>query len=108
MKSAITTLLALGSILLALSAEARIKNYTPYSKKIGKEQHKLRQSETGGDTTIEDGEFDWKSNELNYPEVGCNLDPFLKGNEISIYNATYGFIQGLYSSEQYPVDTGCF
>jgi hypothetical protein len=47
-------------------------------------------------------------NAASWPEVGCNLDPFVRNNEISIYNATYGFIQGLYSSEQYPVETGCF
>ena len=65
----------------------------PYAAVQGIGSHK-RLTQSSQDTTISDKPEEWEE-----PEVGCDVDLFKKGNEVSVYNLTYGLIQGLYSTE---------
>ena len=43
---------------------------------------------------------------LTQERMECALNP-LRRTEKAWYNATYGFVQGLYHTKEYPVTTGC-
>lgn len=43
---------------------------------------------------------------LTQERMDCALNP-LRRTEKAWYNMTYGFVQGLYHTDEYPVATGC-
>ena len=77
-----------------------------FSLAIATQLPKLRQDDTTVSAEGEDPNTAEVVEEI-IEVAGCDMNIFSKNAQIAYYNATYGLMQGLYASENYPLSTGC-